>query len=95
MAWTREIAVQMVKRVRFEIFFVGTIAWGVGEGRPNREDGTSLGCWVVEMRSPPERGREKNIPGSFLKRFRGRNMNGVFSMMAVNGMYQQIFRDDK
>lgn len=49
--------------------------------------------WVVglwrRMRSPPERGREKNIPGSFLKRLRGKNMNGVFSMMAVNGMYQQ------
>lgn len=68
MAWTREIAVQMVKRVRFEIFFVGTIAWGVGEGRPNREDGTSLGCWVVEMRSPPERGREKEHSRQFFKK---------------------------
>lgn len=34
----------MVKRVRLEIYF----AWGLGEGRPDREGDTPLGSWVIE-----------------------------------------------
>ena len=45
--------------VRFGIFFVGTIAWGVREGRPNSEGGTSPGCWVVEKDEESSRERKR------------------------------------
>lgn len=40
---------QIVKRVRFEIYFEGTTAWGLGKGRPDGEVSLSLsGCWIRE-----------------------------------------------
>lgn len=40
---------QIVKRVRFEIYFEGTTAWGLGKERPDGEVSLSLsGCWIRE-----------------------------------------------
>lgn len=47
-AWTRRVAVRMVKRISLEIYSEGTTAWGSGIGRPDREGDTSLGRWVIE-----------------------------------------------
>ena len=59
-AWSWELAVQIVKRVRSEIYFEGTTAWGLGEGRPDGEVSLSLlGCWVREKDEESSRYRKR------------------------------------
>lgn len=46
-----------MKGVRVKAYFGGTTTWGLGEGRPDREGDTSLGCWVIEKDEDSSRER--------------------------------------